>query len=227
MVAGKDPSTTRNRAVRRRACSFEAHRFLFQKDVRTLLRGIFLDDLRSEGEDLRVLGVHRRANPVHVVLAESLDSGEVQDSAILLALFGVEWFVDPEVVGVAVNQHDRPAEGDYLLPEGFLEVGEARGVLRIVFEGVGLDREHHCGMVVLPGRFEGLLQPGEVGLVARGVLVRVVIGVERVVAAHDVQRREGDVAVAPARVLRVVLALACQPYAVLAEQLVAAKESLT
>ena len=52
-----------------------------------------------------------------------------------------------------------------------------------------------------------------------------VVWVEPVVASHDVQRREGDAAVAPARVLRVVLALAGQYYAVLAERLAAGKES--
>ena len=87
------------------------------------------NDLRLEGKDFAAVGIHKRLHPLNVVeiaeigvlgvytenvVAERLDAREVfKTSACRIE----ERFVNPEVVGIAVNVGHRFTESDHLVAQ--------------------------------------------------------------------------------------------------------------
>ena len=163
-----------------------------------------------------------RLHPVHIVesvgrvVAEGLHSGEVLEA---LARGVEERLVDAEVVGVPVHVDDRLPERDGLVPqgdeEGLVAVGRPVGLgergrvpqwrsggVAEIEAGVGLPDDHDSGR---PGRArlrERLVQPGDVGRVAGGLLGRVRSGIAQVVAGSlDVDRCVGHLLHRPTTVL--------------------------
>src|SRR5918998_4477249 len=196
---------------------------------RPLRRDVLLHELRLEGEDLLVARVHRGPDPVYVGVAEGLDAGEVQDAGLLVALLGVEGLVDAEVVAIAVDENDRPLEGDGLAPEGLLELGEARGLVRVLLEDVGLDHEHHRLAATPLRRPERALEPSEAGRVAGPPLLLVADGrglgggAVFVWGGHPAGGGRGAPG-APAGVLRGPLVLALERYLPAAQRVVVGVE---
>src|SRR5262245_27727692 len=72
-----------------------------------------LDEIRRnnaliEHEHVGTAGIHAHVQPMVVVLAEGFDAREILDAAA--AGRGEQRLVDPEVVGVTVNEHHRSAK---------------------------------------------------------------------------------------------------------------------
>ena len=96
-----------------------------------MIEHILCDDLLAEREHLGVDRVHADSQPVHVRRAEILYPGEVLDRTA--AFRPDERFVDPEIMSVAVNQHDWPAVCEGFLFHGSQEIAELRAT-----DGLGL-----------------------------------------------------------------------------------------
>src|SRR5689334_13974435 len=77
-----------------------------------MIHQVLANDLRAERKHLRVAGIDRHAQPMHVGVPECLDAGKILDAAF--ARRAREWLVDAEVMAVPMNKDDGLFEGDSL-----------------------------------------------------------------------------------------------------------------
>src|SRR5882762_2106988 len=70
------------------------------------------DDTRLELEQVRVVGVDSRADPMSVPGAEGFNAGEVRENA---AAWTIQRLIELEIVAVAVDQRDLTAEAEGLV----------------------------------------------------------------------------------------------------------------
>jgi len=142
----------------------------------------FRDDLFLIGKDFAAacgrpgLSAVDVVGAIFLVIAEGFDAGEVFQT---LSGGVQEWFIDAEIVRVAVHVRYRSLEGYHLVAEGdqeFLEaVGQSVGSASVfgsrrgprvwsvrVEAGIGLRDDHDCRRVECLGLGEGVLHPGDV-----------------------------------------------------------------
>src|SRR5262245_30604746 len=162
-----------------------------------MLDQILAHDALVELKDVRVGRVHTRAQPMHVRIAEGFDAREIFQTT--LAFASEQRLVDPEVMTVAVNQHDRLLKALRFLFEcvkEFIKAGAELVRAGQVEMRIGLDNEHHRAEIALGGGGKALPQPREVRTVASRKF-----GLAEIIrAARDVESREENAPINPADV---------------------------
>src|SRR5262249_10539669 len=223
-----------------------ARAFALRRNENGLLLGVSRYDPRLEAEDIWIARVDSSPHPVSVARTERLEPSEVAQHAAARRV--IEWFVQLEVVRVAVNEYHLTAErlGHTAQLIDVVRVGvevvRIRQVLFVVEVGIRLPDDHHAFRTDSVGVREPGLEPPEIRRLASHLLISLPLNLgiapdrhastgfgvairEVVVRALDVEAQVDDRPELPALILGIAFdGLTSELERVLAEALVGREE---